>query len=234
MFDILDDFLFMGLLSTLVQVRWLIPNPRDSNESPLLGQTLMSDEAQGWYLVIEILKPNSQEYKSSEEWVTTLLHEMCHALFCLACCCQTCSCLLNQMNAAGLTGHGPCWRRVASAAEETAKKYLGSIFRDWSLITPVEMHKEDHARLRLLKGLAAKVERENDAGERSKRVQRREKYLADYHNSPEGYARLEEENQLLADVCAMFMQAESNFDCCINPRVTSYGLFHAWKNWMTM
>ena len=114
------------------------------------------------------------------------------------------------MNGWGVTGHGPAWRRVRAAAQETANLYLKGFAEPFLLAHRREpdISLEAKARVKLLEGIYKKVSKENSTVEREKKVQRNRKKAAERTNTPENDQKKTNDDETLACVCAMFEEWE--------------------------
>jgi len=205
-FLILDDFLFLRSLRDCVGIRWVEKFPGDK----LLGECWPNQGIRGKCTWIDILKPSHDRPMTVQYVLETILHEMCHALFTLACTCSVCSCKLNLVNAAGLEGHGPCWDRLRTTVEETANHHLseflpGRLCLDFDSQGVKDARK---AKFKMLISLAAKIERQNDPAERLKKAIRRRKAKEDEPNTPEGDEIRRRKDEVLWDIVAMFGKPE--------------------------
>ena len=206
---LLDDFLFLRALQDICIVEWVDERLRVQGR-PKIGWVLRDTNIRGPRLRICMSRPSPKKPRTVHNVLCVLMHEMCHALLYLACGCSVCNCELNSMNGWGITGHGPAWRRVREAAQETANLYLKGFAEPFLLAHRREpdVRLEAEARVKLLEGIYKKVSRENNTVEREKKVRRNEKRAAERTNTPENDQKNTNDDEALACVCAMFERWE--------------------------
>ena len=206
---LLDDFLFLRALQDVCDVVWE-DEMLQVQGRPKSGWVLPERNIRGPQFRIYMLRPTPGKPRTVHNVVCVLMHEMCHALLELACQCRVCNCELNSMNGWGTTGHGPAWRRVRAATEETANLHLKGFAEPFLLAHRREpdLRIEAEAKVKLLEGIYEKVSRENNAVEREKKVQRGRKRAAERINTPENDEKEANNDETLTCVCAMFEEWE--------------------------
>ena len=209
MYCLLDDFLFLRALQDVCDVVWVDEMLRVRGR-PKLGWVLPESNIRGPQFRIYMLRPTPQKPRTVHNVLCVLMHEMCHALLYLECQCHVCNCELNSMNGWGITAHGPAWRRVRAAAEETANLHLKGFAEPFLLAHRREpdIKIEAEARVRTLEGIYMKYSRENKAVEREKKVQRGRKRAAERTNTPENDEKTAINDDTLTCICAMFEEWE--------------------------
>ena len=209
LYRLLDDFLFLRALQDICVVEWVDERLRVQGR-PKSGWVLQETNIRGPRFRICMSRPSPEKPRTVHNVLCVLMHEMCHALLYLACACSVCSCELNNMNGWGITGHGPAWRRVGAAAQETANLSLKGFAEPFLLAHRREpdVRLEAEARVKLLEGIYKKVSKESNPVEREKKIQRSEKRAAKRTNSPENDEKKANSDEALACVCAMFEEWE--------------------------
>lgn len=177
---ILDDLLFRRALRDHCGVAWVdvLLGPGDKSD---VGSSQDGSYIRGWRHGICIVRPSAKEPKTVQDCLNTLIHEMCHALLNVACQCAVCNCSLNEMNGAGLTGHGPAWQILARAVEECVNGWLkgfGDPFRLSYLEydeakreknVNVDLKHERKSKVKLLNGLYCAIKGRETEAARKKR-----------------------------------------------------------------
>ena len=208
---LLDDFLFLRALQDICAVEWVDGRLRVQGR-PKIGWTLRERNIRGPRFRICMTRPSPEKPRTVQHMLCVLMHEMCHALLYLACECSVCECELNSMNGWGVTGHGPAWRRVRAAAQDTANLYLKGFTEPFLLAHPREpdVEQEAEARVKLLEGIHKKVSNKNSTVGQEKKVQRDRKRAAERINTPENDQKKANDDETLACVCVMFEEWEKN------------------------
>ena len=204
--NILDDLLFRRALREHCGVAWVdvLLGPVDKSD---VGSSQDGSYIRGWRHGICIVRPSAKDPKTVQNCLTTLMHEMCHALLSVACQCAVCSCSLNEMNGEGVTGHGPTWQMLARAVEDCVNGWLkgfGEPFRLLYLEDDGDLEYERMSKVRLLGGLYKAIkERETDAA-REKKEERGRRRAERWRNTAEGDGKEKVENETLACVRLLF------------------------------
>ena len=209
LYCLLDDFLFLRALQDICRVEWVDGRLQVQGRSKI-GWVLRERNIRGPRFRICMTRPSPEKPRTVQNVFCVLMHEMCHALLYLACECSVCNCELNNMNGWGTTGHGPAWRRVRAAAQETANLYLKGFAEPFLLAHPREpdLRLEAEARLKLLEGIYKKMSNETSTVEQEKKVERNRKKAAERINTPENDQKKANNDETLACVCAMFEEWE--------------------------
>ncbi len=103
--DIYNDFRFLGLLKDDFSVRWVDPGFLGK----AVGRREINTATRGPRAWIYIQRPTPMVPSTVQVCLETLLHEMCHALLYPAFQCDVCGCHLNRINGEGMRYHGPVW-----------------------------------------------------------------------------------------------------------------------------
>ena len=209
-YRILDDFLFLRALQDICAVEWVDGRLRVRGR-PKDGWVRPEKNIRGPRYRICMTRPSPEKPRTVHNVLCVLMHEMCHALLYLDCGCRVCNCELNSMNGWGITGHGPAWRRVRAAAQETANVYLKG-FDELFLLShrrEPDVRIEAEARVQLLEGIYKRNTKRNNTVEREKKAQREEKRAAERRNTPENDQKKANDDETLACVCAMFARWEN-------------------------
>lgn len=211
MFRILDDFLFMRALQDAGSVEWEDVRPEGIKYR---GITVYNPNVRGPIFWIRVTKSSPLDNWSVQDFIVTLLHEMCHALLSFSCRCVACTCNLNKINSHGLLGHGPSWQSVLRAVEETANLHLLSGLGNPYLLPPFRLcaesvfsfETEETAKTKMLGDLYEKVKAEADAIAQLKKFERETKRAGRVDNTPENFLVELEEEQALASIAGMFTE----------------------------
>ena len=208
-YRLLDDFLFLRALQEICAVEW-VDEMLNVQGRPKAGWVIPYTNIRGPRMWIRMARPSPERPRTVHNVLCVLIHEMCHALLYLACECSICECRLNKMNGWGITGHGPAWRRVRAAAQETANLHLKGFSEPFLLShrTEPDVRQEDEERVKMLEGLYKKVTKEVNVIEREKRTQRTAKRAADRINTPENDLEKAAKDKTLTCVLAMFERWE--------------------------
>lgn len=132
--EILDDYFFLGSLRPYTEVMLM----DDTSETIFwAGFTGSRKPASGTkYIEIKLKPPVSKLWgrAATKFFLATLLHEMAHALISIYSGPEK---LLGvnrkRAETSGLTGHGPCWVKIAAAIEREANRSLGGSWYKWDL-----------------------------------------------------------------------------------------------------
>lgn len=112
--DIFNDFLFLGLLEDVCCIKWVDPGFLGK----AVGRLEINTATRGPRAWIYVQRPTSMVPCTVQVCLEILLHEMCHALLYIACQCNFCDCHLNRTNGEGMRYHGPAWQSVRRSVEE--------------------------------------------------------------------------------------------------------------------
>ena len=132
--EIFDDYFFLGSLRPYTEVRFV-----DDTQANLFsaGSTRKRRMSPGQiHIEIRLKRPVSKLLgrASTQFLLATLLHEMTHAFLDIYSSPEEIpGCNRKIAETMGLTGHGPCWVKVAAAIEEEADRSLGRSWRMWDL-----------------------------------------------------------------------------------------------------
>ena len=211
-FHILDDFLFMRALQHQCRVEWVDGCHEGPNRNRLGWCQLEVGTNRGQECLICLVRPTVDRLTSVEVVLSTLQHEMCHALFMFRCQCLCCSCPLNQMNGEGLDGHGPSWQKLRKCVESTASRYLNTFYEPMPLCSSQEpeAQAEENKAAKMLSGLYKKVTQQGSECaelkrvERSKRKTEEAEMVSKMEEEPDGGQQLD----VLACAGAMFEALE--------------------------
>ena len=129
-FEIFDDYFFLGSLRQYTKVSWAPNTPANID---WLGFTKINSRfmTTGPLEVLIQVKWQDDRLRNRDfvaECLDTLLHEMIHAFF-----------MIYSVRAmetevlTGLTGHGPCWVRVATVVAAEANRSFGEMWDQWEL-----------------------------------------------------------------------------------------------------
>ena len=173
-FHILDDFLFMRALQHQCRVEWVDGCQRGPNRDRLGWCQLEVGTNRGQECLICLVRPTVDRPTSVEIVLSTLKHEMCHALMTFTCLCNCCRCPLNAMNGKGLDYHGPSWQKLRKCVESTASVYLNTFYEPMPLCYPKgpEAQAEENKVAKMLSGLYKKVTQQGSECAELKRVER--------------------------------------------------------------
>ena len=185
-YRLLDDLLFLRALQDICAVEWVDGMLRVRG-GPKIGWVLPERNIRGPRFRIYMTRPSPEKPRTVQMLLSVLMHEMCHALLYLACECSVCKCELNSMNGWGVTGHGPAWRRVRAAAQDTANLYLKGFTEPFLLAHPreLEVRQEAEERGKLLEGIRKKISNTNSTVGQEKKVERNRKRVAEDINTLE-------------------------------------------------
>ena len=213
MFFVLNDFLFLGALRNRCYVEWM-DECRTGKRQKMLGWCESGEETNhGLVQSIGLVRPTEDKPQSVRDIVGTLMHEMCHAIFALACNCACCSCPLNRLNSEGFSGHGPSWGKLRSSIEKTANSHLSGFFEPIILCYPTEPEIEiERARAgRMLNGLYKNIMQRGSEQAELKRVERAKRATDQARLLADIAKEQTEEKQLETIACAgdMFKSCET-------------------------
>ena len=125
-FKIFDDYFFLGSLSQYTKVKWARDTLANSHWDGLTNihrQTILSRQPR---LHIAIKRRNDMRgIAALRENMDTLLHEMVHAFLMIY--------SVRTVDIEGITGHGPCWVKVAAAIAAEANRSFGGWCEPWDL-----------------------------------------------------------------------------------------------------
>ena len=203
-FHILDDFLFMGALQHRCRIEWVDERWKGCKRNWA-----------GWFepavatnrdpeCVISLVRPTANKLRSVEDVLSTLKHEMCHALFAFRCNCYCCRCPLNHMNGEGLSGHGPAWEKLRRCVERTASLYLDNFDEPIPscYLTEPEAGAEQREVAKMLSGLYKKVTQQGSESAELKRVERAKRRTEEAEILARIEEELDEEQQMDILACA--------------------------------
>ena len=213
MFFVLNDFLFLGALRNRCCVEWM-DESRTGKRQKMVGWCESREETNhGLVQWIGLARPTEGKPLSVRDILATLIHEMCHAMFGLACNCACCSCPLNRLNSEGFSGHGPSWGKLRSSIERTVNTHLSGFFEPIILCHPTELELElERARAgRMLNGLYKKIMQQGSEQAELKRVERAKRATDQARLLADIAKEQTEEKQLETVACAgdMFKSCES-------------------------
>ncbi len=123
--DIFNNFLFLGLLKDIYCVKWVDPG----FVGKAVGRLEINNATPGPRAWMYVQRPTPMVPSTLQVCLKILLHEMCHALLYLACQCNICGCHLNRINGEGMRYHGPAWQSVRRSVEDTANLLLTGLYR---------------------------------------------------------------------------------------------------------
>ena len=136
--DVFDDYFFLGSLRRYVTV--LVTDETRANSAWVglttsKGKGIPSGPPQ---IQIELKRPPNQLWTRElvQDFLDTLLHEMSHAFLMIH---SSPGGYLGNwpwrrvVETEGLTGHGPCWVKVAEAIAAEADRALGGVWDKWDL-----------------------------------------------------------------------------------------------------
>ena len=158
-FYVLDDFLFLRGLRTRCCVEWM-DECNTALTQTLYGRCEWGEETnRSPTLWIRLVRPTVRKQRSVQTILSTLMHEMCHAILDLRCSCVRCCCPLNKMNGAGFRGHGPSWEKLRRSVERVASSHLEGLSSPISLCHWSEpgLEAERQQVGRMLSGLYKKI-----------------------------------------------------------------------------
>lgn len=135
-FGIFDDYFFLGALRPYTEVKLADDTQENygwAGTTECRKQTTSSEPPS-----IDIkLKPTSSQLwvRTLIQWfLETLLHEMIHAFFIIySAPVRLLGCNRKIAETEDLTGHGPCWVKVAAAIVVEADSSLGGLWHKWDL-----------------------------------------------------------------------------------------------------
>ena len=213
MFFVLNDFLFLGALRNRCCVEW-VDECRTGKKQKTLGWCEPGEETNhGPIQWIRLVRPTAGKPQSVQDILSTLMHEMCHAIFAFKCNCDCCRCPLNRLNGVGLSGHGPSWGKLRRSIEKTANTHLNGLFERITLCHPTEPEfKIERARVgRMLNGLYKKITQQERESAELKRIERAKKASDQARLLADIAKEQTEEKQLETIACAgdMFKHCES-------------------------
>ena len=212
-YHVLDDFLFRRALRSNCGVEWADAQKAHCRE---VGWAEKEDNIRGPKHMIYIVRPSVRTPRTVQDCLDTLLHEMCHAIFSLACQCAICGCELNEMNGEGLTGHGPAWQIVAPAIEDCVNLWLKGFSDPFRLSYPayddamtkrdvnVDLKHEAKIKAKMLGGLYCAINERETETARNKKIERERKRADKARNTAEGDRKEAEELENLACVNKWF------------------------------
>ena len=132
-----DDYFFLGSLGQYIKVRVADESPTNSNWVGLTTSRNRYTLSGPPEIQIELKRLPDQLWTREliQEFLDTLLHEMSHAFLMIY---STPagylgSCHRRIVETEGLTGHGPCWVKVAAAIAAEADRSLGGCWDKWDL-----------------------------------------------------------------------------------------------------
>ena len=131
-FHIFDDYFFRRALRSRVRLEWVEGSPR---ELGYYGSTRPDPNFEhSRNTLIEIVRPNEWSQDSVQQLLSTLIHEMAHAVFRLfECRCVQCSRQIHIERGRGLTGHGPEWRKLVEAMEMELNRFFPGFSEIWTV-----------------------------------------------------------------------------------------------------
>ncbi|KAM0796651.1 hypothetical protein BDR22DRAFT_505629 [Usnea florida] len=206
-FHILDDFLFMRALQHRCRVEWVdgFQKGRKQNWLGWCGLEVRTNRGQD--CLISLVRPTVDKPTRVGDVLSTLKHEMCHALMMFTCLCGCCRCPLNAMNGMGLAHHGPSWQKLRNCVESTASLYLDKLYESTPLsFTELEAETEENKVAKMLSGLYKKVTQQGSESAELKRVERAKRkteeaeMVSKMEEEPDGGQQLD----VLACASAMF------------------------------
>ncbi|CAF9920981.1 hypothetical protein IMSHALPRED_005059 [Imshaugia aleurites] len=214
-FHILDDLLFRRALRDHCGVAWV-----NADKSPDgrwdVGWSQKGSNIRGWRHGICVVRPSAAEPRTVQDCLDTLIHEMCHALFSVACQCAVCTCSLNEMNGEGLTGHGPAWQILAPAIEDCVNLWMGGFEDPFRLSymdydetkkgknADASLELERKEKVKFLSGLYCAIEQRQTEAARNKKAERDRRRAERERNTAEGGGREIDDNEALACVRVWF------------------------------
>lgn len=208
---IFDDFLFLGLLRDLCRVEWV---DQLDGKDPQVGRCEEKVGIRGPRVWIYVLRPSFQRRVTVQECLETLLHEMCHALFYLACQCNICDCHLNRVNGEGMRYHGPAWQSVRRTVEDTASKHFTGFSHSFFLCAAYEpdLKMEQQAECKMFHSLSRRTERNGNVLDKEKRVQRAQKKVERNFNTPEESRSDQVLDEALKYMVAVFARGDPDLE----------------------
>lgn len=136
--EIFDDYFFLGALRQYIKVRLADETPTNSAWVGLTTCKTQGLRSGPPEIQIELKRPPVQPLTRVliQDLFETLLHEMCHAFLMIYSTPAGFSRLRGHrriVETEGLTGHGPCWVKVAAAVAAEADRSLGELWDRWEL-----------------------------------------------------------------------------------------------------
>ena len=135
-FEIFDDYFFLGSLRPYTEVMWM----EDTQENLYWAGTTKSKtrntSSEPPHMEIRLKPPVSKLWgrAATQFLLATLLHEMTHAFLRIYRGPEKLLGINRKIaETSGLTGHGPCWVKVATAIAEEADRALGGSWQWWDL-----------------------------------------------------------------------------------------------------
>lgn len=134
--DIFDDYFFLGALRQYIKVKLADDTPANSGWVGITKRKESCISSATREIQIEVKRQPNQlwTHKLVQEYLDTLLHEMIHAFLILySAPVASQGCHHRTVETEGLTGHGPCWVKVAAAVAAEADRSLGVLWHKWDL-----------------------------------------------------------------------------------------------------
>lgn len=136
--QIFDDYFFLGALGPYIEVKMADDTPANSGWVGITKKKRHFTSSAPPEIQIELKRQPHQLWTRTriQESLDTLLHEMTHAFLMIY---SAPEAFLEYfryrrlVETEGLTGHGPCWVRVAAAVAAEADRSLGGMWEMWSL-----------------------------------------------------------------------------------------------------
>ena len=148
--EVFDDYFFLGSLSPYIKVKLADETPANSTWAGLTTrkrQCVLSGPPE-IQIELKALPIQSLTQELIQDFLDTLLHEMSHAFLMIY---STPLGLPGSwrfpriVETEGLTGHGPCWVKVAAAIEVEAHRSLGGSWDKWDLEITGSWYLEEEA-----------------------------------------------------------------------------------------
>lgn len=130
--EIFDDYFFLGALRPYTKVSLADDTPANSSWLGLTKKEKQHISSGPPEIHIQIKRLPKQLWtrRLIQEFLDTLLHEMTHAFLMIYTAAEG---YRRMVETEGLTGHGPCWVKVAAAVAAEADRSLGGLWEKWSL-----------------------------------------------------------------------------------------------------
>lgn len=133
---IFDDHFFLGALRQYTIVEWVDVQPANSAWAGITkrNRKVLSSEPPEIRIQVKRLPGRLWTHELVQEYLDTLLHEMTHAfLMIYSAPADTLGGYRRVLETEGLTGHGPCWVKFATAVAAEADRSLGGLWGKWDL-----------------------------------------------------------------------------------------------------
>ena len=150
--EIFDDYFFLGALRSYTEVKLADDTQENFNWEGLTTSRRRRTPSDPPHTEIKLKPPSSQLWNREETqpFLETLLHEMTHAFLAIySAPVEILGCNRKIAETTGLTGHGPCWVKVAAAIEAEAERSFGDLWYEWDLGIEGARSTEKNALMRL-------------------------------------------------------------------------------------